>query len=278
MTFRDMLVHVDDTQPSTLRMRTAADLARRSNAHLTGVFLTSEFLRQYMAAQGLAFLPPDTVAQVIGDHAAAVDKAAEAARLRFEAAAAEAGVRSDFVKLDGDTPDPLIACARRYDLTIMPRSAKACLTDHHVGAAQLAMASGGPLLILPEEGYAPPVGKRVLIAWNGGREAARALRDAWPLIAEAEERHVLVVSPGGESGPDGMLQRHLERHGCETELIVDLSQDESAAEVLERQIAEFDVDLVVMGLFGRPRLQELVLGGVSQHMLSRLPVPIFVSH
>ncbi|MFN3522693.1 MAG: universal stress protein [Phenylobacterium sp.] len=278
MTFRDILVQVDETPASVARMRAAAALARRSNAHLTGLFLTSDYLRQYMAAEGLAFLPPDTIAQIVGDHGKAVDEAAEAARMRFEAAAGDAGARSAFVKISGDTPDGLIACARRHDLTITPRHAKACLTDHRISAADLAMASGGPVLILPDEGYAPPIGKRVMVAWNGGREAARALRDAWPLIAEAEELHVLVVSPSGEGGPDGMLQRHLERHGRSANLILDPSHDESAGEVLERQVAEYDIDLVVMGLFGRPRLQELVLGGVSQRMLSRLPTPILVSH
>jgi nucleotide-binding universal stress UspA family protein len=98
------------------------------------------------------------------------------------------------------------------------------------------------------------------------------------LIADAEELHILAVSPRDPGSPDAGLQRLLEHHGRSANLIVDPSPDGSAGEVLERQVAAQKADMVVMGLFGRPRLQELVLGGVSRHMLDRLPVPLFVSH
>ncbi|RYG03626.1 MAG: universal stress protein, partial [Caulobacteraceae bacterium] len=78
--------------------------------------------------------------------------------------------------------------------------------------------------------------------------------------------------------PDGMLQRLLERHRIKANLIVDPSDDESAADVIERQMAEFDVDLLIMGLYGRSRLQELVLGGVSRQLLNEMPAPILMSH
>lgn len=278
MSYSQILVHVDETPAGALRARTAADLARRFKGRLAGVFLTSEYIRQYMAAESLSALPREVVDEVLSGHQKAVDEAAEAARLAFEAAAGEAGVASDLLTLSGDYHRPIIAAARRADLAVMPQVAQACLSEHEISAAHLAMASGGPVLITPQDDYAPPVGRRVLVAWNGGREAARALRDAWPILEAAEEVSVLVVSPKGEGGPDGMLQRLLERHGVAANLIVDPSQDESAGDVLERQVAERGADMVVMGLYGRPRLQELILGGVSRQMTASVPVPIFVSH
>ena len=278
MSYSQILVHVDETPAATLRARTAADLASRFKAHLTGVFLTSEYIRQYMAAESLSALPRDVVDEALSGQPTALDEAGEAARMAFEAAAGDAGVASDWLTLSGDYHAPIMAAARRADLTVMPRVAKACLSEHEISAAHLAMASGGPVLITPQDDYAPPVGRRVLVAWNGGREAGRALRDAWPILETAEEVHVLVVSPKGEGGPDGMLQRLLERHGVVANLIVDPSQDESAGDVLERQAAELGADMVVMGLYGRPRLQELILGGVSRQMTASLPVPILVSH
>ena len=161
---------------------------------------------------------------------------------------------------------------------MLPRVAVPCLGRERIEAAQLALASGGPVLITPDGDFPAAIGKRILVAWNGGREASRALRDAWPLIADAEELHILVVSPRDPGGPDAGLQRLLEHHGRSANLIVDPSPDASAGEVLERQVAAQGADLVVMGLFGRPRLQELVLGGVSRHMLDRMPVPLLVSH
>ena len=278
MSYRDILVHLDETAASVLRARTAAEIASRTKAHLTGVFLMSEFLRQFMVADWLSALSPEAADQIVRDHREAVRKASEQGRTALEAAAAEAGVESDWITINGDDSVLLVVVARRADLTVFPKSAHACLGEHVISAADLGLACGGPILVLPVDDYAPPVGKRVLVAWNGSREAARALRDAWPLIAAADERHILIVSPNDAGTPDAQLESLFKRHGCEVNLILDSSRDESAAEVLDRQIAELDIDLLVMGLYGHPRLQEAVLGGVSRHMLSELRVPLFISH
>jgi len=278
MSLRQITVLVDQGAASGLRARAAADLAKRHGARLTGVFLTSEYVRQYMAAESLAALLPDVVQQVLTGHEAAVIKIADEARAQFEDACGQSGVAHDWRLVSGDSPQPFLAVARRSDLTIVPRHAKACLSEHGLSAAQVALASGGPVLITPDEDYAPPMGRRVLVAWDGGREAARALNDAWPILEQAESVHVLTVSPDGGAEPDGLLAALLEGHGIKAQMITDPSQDESAVDVIERQIAEQGADLLVMGLYGRPRLQELILGGVSRAMVAAGPVPIFASH
>ncbi len=278
MSYRDILVVMDHAESGSRRARLAADLATRWSAHLSGVFLTSDFMRQFGAAEALTGLSHADIDRILRDHAKAVGVASEIARTRFETAAREAGVASDWMTVNGDRIDGLVACARRADLTITPNRMLVHMGQRHVEAADVGLACGGPVLITPHDDYAPPIGKRVLIAWNGSREASRALRDGWPFIEAAEEVHVLVVSPNGEGGPDGMLQRLLERHRIKANLIVDPSDDESAADVIERQMAEFDVDLLIMGLYGRSRLQELVLGGVSRQLLKEMPAPILMSH
>ncbi len=278
MSYRDILVVMDQAKSGAMRARLGADLAARWKAQLSGVFPTSDFRLQFGAAEALSGLAPADIDQILREHANAVEGASEIARANFEAAAAEARVGSDWMTINGDHVDGLVACARRADLTIMPNRMEVYLGQRRLDAANFGVACGGPLLITPHDDYAPPIGKRVLIAWNGSREASRALRDGWPFVETADEVHVLVVSPHGEGGPDGMLQRLLERHGIEANLIVDPSEDESAADVIERQMAEFDVDLLIMGLYGRSRLQELVLGGVSRKLLQDMPGPILVSH
>lgn len=278
MSFRQIIVQLDEGTASGLRAKAAAELAQRHGAHLTGVFLTSEYVRQYMAAESLSALPADVVQQVLSGHEAAVAKLADEAGALFEAACAASQVSHDWRMVSGDSPQPFLALARRSDLTIVPRHAKACLSEHGLSAAQVAMASGGPVLITPDDDYAPPVGRRVLVAWNGGREATRALQDAWPILEKADAVHVLTVSTEGEGDPDDLLERLLVSHGIKAERITDPSQDESAVEVIERQIAELGADLLVMGLYGRPRLQELLLGGVSRAMVAGCPIPIFASH
>ncbi len=278
MSYPDILVQVDDGPTSQPRVAGAAALAARWGAGLTGVFLKSEFLLNYMAADSLSYLTPADIDMVLKDHADGVAAAGAKAREVFEQAAREAGVTTDWRLIGGDQPDELIACARRFDLTVFPTAAVASFSQTKTTAAQLALASGGPVLVVPDGGFGPTIGKRVLVAWKGSRESARALRDAWPVIAGAESAHVLIVPPHGETGADPRLLQHFERHGCKAEIHVEAGDDAAAGDILREQIEALEIDLVVMGLYGRTRLQELVLGGVSREMLREPPVPLLVSH
>ena len=278
MTYRDILVQVNEKPTSRPRAVAAAKLARRSGGMATGVFLRSEFLNDVMATEVLAYMSPTDIDALLKSHNKAVDDAAEAAREIFETAAAEAGVASSWLTIGGDDDRTLVACARRFDLLVLPPTVTVSMARWKYGAGSLAMAAGGPVLVVGDAGCAPDFGRRVLVAWNGSRESARALRDAWPLLMAAEQVDVVVVSPKGDGGPDGLLQRHLERHGCKANLILDRSQDDAASEVLRRQALDLGSDLLVMGLFGRPRLAEVVLGGVSREMLDAPPIPLLLSH
>jgi nucleotide-binding universal stress UspA family protein len=278
MTYRNILVQADTTTPSLTRSRLAAQLAGRFGAHLTGVFLKTEFLRQYMVPEAISGLPAAEIDRLVKEHEDAVSEAAEHARLSFEAAAAQAGVSSDWLVVSGDTPEDLMACARRMDLAILPTATTPNLGQQRITAAEIALGGGGPVLVVPDAVTEVECGKRVLIAWNGSKEASRALRDAWPLIQQAETVNVLIVSPHGDTGPESLLQRHLERHGCNANITVDRSEDASAGEVLRQKIRELKADLVVMGLYGHARLQELVLGGVSRDLLKSSPAPLLVAH
>jgi len=278
MTYTDILVQIDENPTSGGRASLAASLAARSKAQLTGVFLKADFLRNYFAAEALTYMSPADIDALLKEHATAVEKASEAARATFEAAASEAGVESDWRLIDGDRADELVACARRADLTVLPTHARARLGNYPITASSVGLASGGPVLVVPDGHSGGVVGKRCLVAWKGTRESARALRDAWPLLQTAQSVTVLIVSPKGDDGPDGLLQRHLEHHRCKGNVVVDRSDDASAGQVLRRQIAALDIDLLVMGLYGRTRVSELILGGVSRDLLNTPPVPLLVAH
>lgn len=277
MSCRDILVQVDATAPSRTRAATAAALAHRFGAHLTGVFLRTSFPAQYFEGGPYWATPAGVLHEVIQAHNGAVDKAEETARQTFEAVADEAGVRSDWFSLSGDTQEPMADCMRRADLTILPRDPDPVLGQSGISPAQLGLTIGGPILVLPDPSPGQTVGERVLVAWNGKREAARALRDAWTFIAAARQVHVLIVGPKGD-GPDSRLQRHFEHHGCEADVIVDRSEDASAGRVILETAAALKADLVVMGLYGHGRLREFILGGATRELLQQAPIPVLISH
>jgi len=278
VTYRNILVQVDETPPSQLRVSTAAALARRCGSLLTGVFITSEFIREFGREELERFLPSDVFDSVLRRRAEEIRQAAVAARSMFEAAAGQAGVTTYWCEIDGDRDEAMVTLARRCDLIVMASSMNAPRGDNRIPAAQVALACGGPVLILPPRGYQTTVGKRVMVAWKDSRESARAVRDAWPVLSTAEEVVVVCITPKGAGAKDPSLLRHLELHGCKARLVVNDRSDAPTSDLIKLEMGKTSSDLLVMGLYGRPRLQELVLGGVSENLLRDLRFPILVSH
>jgi nucleotide-binding universal stress UspA family protein len=278
MTIRDVLVYVDDTPAGRVRAEAAVRLAERHQARIAGVFLRSEFQGSFWAADAVSYAAAIDVGRIVREHDQAVTAASEAARQSFEALAGDRSVASEWLVVNGDTDEALIDLARRFDLTVMPIKARPLLSENVVTAAGVALSCGGPVLALPDAGYPVDLGRRVVVAWKNSRESARALRDAWPLLAAAQEVHIVCVSQDGELSPDSDLQRHFERHGVTAKLIVTTDAAMPPSEALRQQAAILAADLMVMGVYGRPRLSEVIFGGVSGEILARPPAALFLSH
>jgi nucleotide-binding universal stress UspA family protein len=279
MTFRNILVHVDNTKAGKTRVAAAVALASRLDCALTGVFLKSENYPNYVIAD--AILPPagDVLELAIEERTEEVCKASAAARAMFDEVVRDAFIPFHWVDVNGDNEAQLIACARRHDLAILPPEMKPAFGARTIKAAQIGMASGGPVLVLKHGGYPIAFGKKILVAWNDSRESARALRDAWPFLATAEEITFLTVSHRAENELDELMQRHLHSHDCKHgRLVVDRGDPESIGDLIKLQVAETGADMVVLGLYGHSRLYELVLGGVSKDLLQDPPMPMLISH
>lgn len=272
MIYRDILVSLDTSFSAPSCAAFAADLAVQFGAQLLGVLARGQLGEPFMPPDVVAWLPEGEIQRIYDEHARMIDDLADNARRRFEAAAAEREVVSDW-RILKDSRD-LVACARQADLLVL--GAKGGQFDAYAPAS-LAIDAGGPSIIVPS-GKAKADFRRVLVAWNGGPEASRALHAAWPILAAADHVDVLIVAPDGLRGAEGALQRHFERHGIKANIIVDESDDVAAGAILRRQVETLVPDLVVMGLYGRPRVQELILGGASRQMLTDPKIPLFVHH
>lgn len=273
MTYRDILVSMDGGETQAATARFAADLAAKFGATLVGAYARSQVGSPFVAPDVTTVLTAAEIQRMADAYERAVAAAAETARQAFEAAAGEQEVGSAWQVVSDS--EALAAAARRTDLLVL--GAAGDRARGGLEPASLAMASGGPAILVPA-GAAPSTFRRIVVAWNGSREAARALRAAWPLIGLADAVDVVIISRGGADEADSLLQRHFEHHGVRPNVILDQSGDAPAGVLLRRQIETIGPDLVVMGLYGRPRIQELVLGGVSRQMLEGPKVPLFVSH
>jgi len=148
---------------------------------------------------------------------------------------------------------------------------------------RLAIESGRPVLLIPNVGSYPVFGKRIVIAWNGSREAARATFDALPLLKAAEKVIVLSVEEPARQGepqriPGADICQALARHGvaCEAQTSIDVRIG-IGNELLSR-LADDDADMLVMGAYGHTRFREFVFGGATRHLLHHMTVPVLMSH
>ena len=146
-------------------------------------------------------------------------------------------------------------------------------------AGDLALSASCPVLALPDHsGLKLPLGT-VCIAWDGGSEAARALKAAVPLLINAADVRVLTVESDSPTGfPPTEALRYLARHGVKAEL-TELPRGNSVEEALAEAVARAGADLLVMGAYGHSRLREFLFGGVTRFFLDELTAPpLLIAH
>jgi nucleotide-binding universal stress UspA family protein len=136
--------------------------------------------------------------------------------------------------------------------------------------------SGRPVLVAPPS---PPqsVGGNLVVAWNRTAAAARALNTAMPLFDKADRIRLVYVDTGAKAGPSAEEAAvYVERHGFSVEIETIKSDSKAVGDSLLRYSQ--NADLLVMGAYSHSRLREVVLGGVTRHVLANAEVPVLMVH
>jgi nucleotide-binding universal stress UspA family protein len=281
MSFKDLLVVLDTAADTSGRIELAVVLAERFSAHLVGLYpIPSPELPRRAGYADLAVLEP-----VYHDWRERLLEQAETVRGMFERLAGQRGVKTEWrAIIEGGEADPALH-ARYADLTILgqrdPDNDE--LAMMRPPPEQITFASGRPILTVPYAGRFENAGRRVLIAWNASREAARATADAMPLLKSAEAVTVMAVDP--HSGPDGHgdqpgadIALHLARHGVRAQIERTVSAGVPIGETLLSRAADLGADLLVMGAYGHSRIREMLLGGATRSILASMTIPVLMSH
>ncbi|MGE0666495.1 MAG: universal stress protein [Sphingomonadales bacterium] len=242
----------------------------------TGLAVEIDFAQPvYVYADAVAFMY-----DAFRDAEKANDAHVERLARQFEQHSAAAAVTSDIELVRafaGDVPGLIARRARLHDLTLFvvddgDSYLRGCIESVIFGA-------GRPVLVLPRA--ASPVAlKKVVVAWDFSREAARALTDAMPILRQAEAVTLLHVSDDGAALHPGTpaIQRHLGRSGIDARYVEVARGTLSVHQALEEHARHNDADLVVMGAYGHTRLREFILGGVTRDMLKAPYLPVLMSH
>jgi nucleotide-binding universal stress UspA family protein len=281
MSYKTLMVHLDSSIRANARVSLALKLARAFGSHLNGVFAAFEpHPREFYVMAGTADYY-DAHCKLRVEQRAAIERLfrAELERAQVVGALIDADTNTDIVA-------SLLRHSRSTDLTIIgqanPDDPETFVADNF--AETVVLGAGGPVLLVPRAGFFETVGTRVLIGWNGSREAARAVHDAIPFIVRAE--HVTIAASSSTFAPApsqascSALAAMLARHGATS---IDIARfDRHAAETTGDALLNFAVDggfdLLVMGAYGHARLQELVLGGATRSVLLTAKLPVLMSH
>lgn len=272
---RDILVHATQHDRWTPSTQYAAHLAGRLRASITAVWCEPPIDAAVMGDVGAV------VALVAVAPSSHVD-AARSVGARFTSWTASQGApHADWLVCEIEPDVAIQHLARWHDLVVLGQGRNAPWGSE-AALAEILVKTQKPCLIVPEGGRAEYRLRTAAIAWNGSAVAAAAVHDAMPLLSLCER--VVVLSGARPPAlaprqPRFDLTRFLERHGVVAEWVeLDETSSEPAGEALLQEALNVQADLLVMGAFGRSRLSEWVLGGVTRHMLMHSPMPVLMRH
>ena len=272
MTFKNILVHIDDSSHCRRRLGIAVKLATDFQAELVSLYAVP--MRE-LTPSVAALLPTDVVARRLRESGEAQQRAEEL----FRETARSAGLTAiEWRAPAGPSIESAIAHSRCADLAVLgqrdPGDADFAFVEELTEAVLLSC--GRPCLVVPYAAVPTTIGQRILVAWDGGREASRAVGDALPLLVKASKVTVMSVSPA--TGATSRLAGYLRAHGIDAAIDHSVIDDIKIGEWLLSRAADMGVDLIVMGAYAHTRLRDLVLGGVTRTMLASMTVPVFMSH
>lgn len=275
MQYKDILVFLDDGASNPERVKAAFALARANDARLTGVTLSA------MIPSHLKVSDEKTLMRM-------AEQAAEQRVEEFMALAREQGIEAGSRVIHGDDKSAarkMAQYARNFDLIMLrqanPEKSNQTMVDQV--AEQVILLSGRPVFFMPYIGAHRIPCQKAMIAWDGTPAAARAVHDALPMLAGLNQVMILVVQEGKQKTAKGELlvkdlAKHLGRHGVNAEVRRVSAGTFDVPTVILNQIAENDVDLLVMGGYGTPSLKQKIFGGVTRTLLSSMIIPVVMSH
>lgn len=277
MSYKTILVHIDDTSRSPYRIKLAAELALKHKAHLTGLADTgvTRFIYQDGNINGV---DPGLLSHLDYLRERATQNVAD-----FKTQVASLGVTSFSSEITQDDASGGSALRARYcDLVIIgqtnPDETSPVVMDDF--PEYMIINSGRPVIIIPYSGEFNNIGTRPALAWDGSRAATRAVTDAIPLLREAELVNIVIVNPtsdvhGGQ--PGAAISAYLGRHGVKSAVSIHQTKAEIGNALLSIA-TDLNSDLLVMGGYGHSRFREMIMGGATRTILKNMTIPALFSH
>ena len=279
---KTITVFLDATASGQKRAVHAAALAQRWGAHLVGVHVT---FAGVTLPPSMSYACGSEATKRVIAYEQQLDASAEAAaaivRAQFEAICARRNIPCEFRSIGrGWSAEDAVVNSLHSDLVVVGHPEPNGLPDD-MSPERILLASGVPLLVVPNAWEGETIGSRILVGWNATREARRAVSDSLNFLVAAKSVTVLVIDParrhrhGAEPGAD--IAAHLARHGAHVDVEQVNSPGIPVAQVILRHALKRASDLLVIGAYSHARMKEILLGGVTRTLLAQMPVPVLIS-
>lgn len=296
MTFKSILVPVLDAESSRAPLALGADVAVRFGAHLEALHITYPWQTALLQIPGYAVaeLPRYAKGPSPEETAAAVqrrvEQTAKEARSQCDTMLEQANIpygedpapphqaTASWREVSGPEQDAIVRNGVVIDLLVagLPGQQGSGAMQQIVETALFVTAR--PVLLAPPKVTSAPGGK-VLVAWNQTLQSMRALNAALPFLEKAEKVMVYMVETGAKAGPaPETAARYLAWHGIAADVKRTAPGYPSVGEQILVEATQIGADLLVMGAYSHSRIRELLLGGVTRHILKHADIPVFMAH
>ena len=287
MGIRTILVSVDGTEPSHQALKTGFAMGRGLGSHVDVLHVRADPKDTVpLLGEGMSVAMIEDMMDVAeregGERASKARQVFEAAMAEFGATLSHQpsgeGFTVNWIEETGREDDAIALHGRLSDVIVAPRPTEQSDVSVNLALNAALFETGRPVLVVPPTGE-PAAAKNVVISWNGSAYAARAVASALPILKSAESVTVFTVDSdrtSAERAPE--LATYLGWHGisCDTHTLSGSSA--AVGPKLMEEVAGVKADLLVMGAYTHSRMRQLILGGVTRHVLETATVPVLMAH
>jgi nucleotide-binding universal stress UspA family protein len=276
MMIKDVMVRLDGTAADEVRLAAANDIADLFQSQVIGLFLN--VLPVVIAAEdGIGAIRAAELLQKAREAGDSIE-----ARLTQRLARLQKPMELRRFDILNDAAGDVAAREARAADTFVALRPNGASQEPEYLVESVLFGSGRHILLVPNRKPTKAMFDRILVAWNGNRESARALAEALPYLHKAQQTTVVVVDDEPPTEAQAMLGKdavnHLKHHGIKAALHYARLRNHDVGATLIAEARRLKADLIVMGGYGHSRLREWLLGGATFELLHKAPVPLLIAH
>ncbi len=276
MSIRNLLVAYNGLEASQAALSGALLMQRHFGAHLTGLFAHGGSNLSHQLKPWMPTRVQDAILEAETQSARDIES-------RFRTACEEVPEGMlHWIDSAGAVHRTVAGHARIHDITVLGMHENAAHGQNHleIYPDRVALESGRPVILFPPRFGASVFNRRAVVAWDGGRAAARALADAMQILEPGTAVDIVSVGRAPLRGTlaDVDVRAVLERHDMPVTLS-ELPRDRRAiADILVDHCEATSANLLVMGAYEHSPLREGLIGGVTHDIALRARIPVLMSH